>query len=260
MENNLLKYGMIAGAVIIIAIVLILNPFVLITAGHRGVVLNWGAVSGTVLTEGIHWRTPIMQKVLKFDVQTQKFVVNTLAYSKDLQTITTKLALNYNLKPEVVNILYQEVGAHYESRIIDPAIQESVKAAIAQFTAQELIEERPKVKDEIKTQVHDRLTKYFVVTELSITDFEFTESYERAIENKQVAQQNALKAENDLKRIQIEAQQKIETAKADAESIKIQAQALLQNPALVDLKAVEKWNGVLPSYVTSGGIPFINVK
>jgi regulator of protease activity HflC (stomatin/prohibitin superfamily) len=254
----------IAGVLAVLALIifLVVNPFVLISAGHRGVVLNWGAVSGTVLTEGIHWRTPIYQKVVKLDVQTQKLTMKTVAYSKDIQTVETELALNYNLKHEAVNTLWQDVGKDYEARIIDPAIQESVKSATAKFTAQELIEERPKVKEEIKMELDKRLSKYFALIEFSIIDFAFSEEYERAIELKQVAQQNALKAENDLNRIEVEAKQRIAQATAEAEAIRIQAQAITQQGGAeyVNLKSVEKWNGVLPTYVLGGSMPFINIK
>lgn len=136
-----------------------------------------------------------------------------LAYSKDIQTVESQLALNYHLKADEVNKLWQEVGDDYESRLIDPSIQESVKAATARFTAQELIEQRARVKDEIKTELFNRLGKYFVVDEFSIIDFSFSDEYEKAVEAKQVAQQSALKAENDLQRIKTEAEQRIAQAK-----------------------------------------------
>jgi regulator of protease activity HflC (stomatin/prohibitin superfamily) len=241
----------------------ILNPIVIITAGHRGVVLTWGAVSDRVLGEGIHLRIPIMQKVAVIDVQTHKMNVDTLAYSKDIQTVTSKLALNYHVKPELVNRLWQNVGEDYVSRLIDPAVQESVKAATAKFTAQQLIEERPKVKDAIKQELFARLSAYFNVDEFSIVDFTFSKEYERAVEEKQVAQQQALKAENDLTRIKTEAEQRIAQATAEAEAIRIQAQAITQQGGrdYVQLKAIEKWNGELPQQMIPGStVPFLNLR
>lgn len=249
-------------AVIVIA-VLILNPFVLVKAGQRGVVLNFGAVTGRVLDPGISMKMPITQSVVKFDVQTGKLEVKAIAYSKDIQTIDSTIALNFHVKPEGVQRIYQEIGKDYTGRIIDPAIQESVKATMAQFTAQELIEQRAKVKDTIKVALAERLTKWgIIVDDLSIANFDFSDEYERAVELKQVAQQNALKAENELKTVQIQAEQRIATARAEAEAIKIQAQAITQQGGkdYVQLKAIEKWDGKLPTHLIPGStVPFVNL-
>ncbi|MCK9370762.1 prohibitin family protein [Candidatus Dojkabacteria bacterium] len=245
------QISLIVGFVVLLIVFFFTKPFVLINAGNRGVVLNWGAVSDTIMNEGFNWKTPIKQKIVELDVQTQKLETDTLAYSKDIQTVETKLALNYHLKPEMVNKLWQEVGKDYQSRIIDPAIQESVKSATAKFTAQELIEQRPKVKDEIKAELFTRLATYIVIDEFSIIDFSFSDEYEKAVEQKQVAQQNALKAENDLVRIKTEAEQRVAEAEAEARAIQIQAEAITQQGGkeYVNLKWVETWDGKLPSYV-----------
>lgn len=246
-----------------IAIFIIINPFVVISAGNRGIVLNWGAVSDTILGEGIHFRIPISQKVVEVNVQTQKMEVSASAYSKDIQTVESKIALNYHITPTAVNKLYQEVGLDYDNKIINPAIQESVKAATAKFNAQELIEERPKVKEEIKSSLKERLAIWnIVVDEFSIANFDFSDQYEQAVEAKQIAQQNALKAKNDLERIKFEAEQQITRAKAEAETIRIQAAAITQQGGkdYVQLKAVERWDGKLPSQMIPGAaLPFINL-
>lgn len=251
----------IVGGFVLLVGLIIINPFVIIGAGERGVILTWGAVSDRVLEEGIHWRTPIAQKVKKLDVKVQKDEVNADAASKDLQSVSSTVALNYRIDPKNVHRLWQEVGKDYNSRLIAPAIQEAVKAVTAQYTAEELISKRGEVRDGIKAVLRERLTpKHLIIEDFSIVNFSFSDEFNHAIESKQTAVQTALKAENDLRRIEIEAKQQIEKAKADAESIRIQANALLQNPQLVELRAVEKWNGVLPSYVLGGSIPFINVK
>lgn len=266
MENlkKIFKWGFAVVAFFIV--VSVINPFVLIGAGQRGVVMNFGAVQEVIMGEGLHFRVPIVQKVEKIDVQTQKLEVKAMAYSKDIQTVESQLALNYHLKTEVVNKLWQEVGVDYQVRLIDPSIQESVKAVTAKFTAQELIEQRAKVKDEIKTELWNRLGKYFVVDEFSIIDFAFSDEYENAVEAKQVAQQSALKAENDLQRIKTEAEQRIAQARAEAEAIKLQSDAA-NNDKYINLKAlevqksaIEKWNGVLPTQMTpNAALPFINL-
>lgn len=262
--KKVMKWVLIA--VVALIVISIINPFVLIGAGQRGVVMNFGAVQEKIMGEGIHFRIPIVQSVAKVDIQTQKMEVKAMAYSKDIQTVESQLALNYHLKSDVANKLWQEVGSDYESRLIDPSIQESVKAATAKFTAQELIEQRAKVKDEIKSELFTRLSKYFVVDEFSIIDFSFSDEYEKAVEAKQVAQQSALKAENDLQRIKTEAEQRIAQAKAEAEAIKLQSDAA-NNDKYVNLKAlevqksaIEKWNGVLPTQmIPNATLPFINL-
>ncbi len=255
-------YG--AGLVIVLVLFSVLNPFVIINAGHRGVVLKFGAVQDKVLNEGLQWRIPVAQTVIEIDVKTQKLEQQAIAYSKDIQQVDTTIALNYRLDANVVNRLYQEIGQAYREKVIDPAIQESVKAAVAKFTAQELVEQRPKVKEEIKAQLLERLAnRHIMVEDFSIVSFDFSDSYEKAVEEKQVAQQLALKAENELKRIQIEAEQRIAQATAEAEAIRIQAQAITQQGGrdYVQLKAVEKWDGKLPTQMIPGStVPFIDLK
>lgn len=246
-----------------LAIVVIFSAFVIVPAGHRGIVLTFGAVSsGRALGEGIHFIIPIVQEVEKMEVRTKKLDVVASAYSKDLQTVDAELALNYHVNPDAVNLLFQQIGIDYEARIIHPAIQESVKAVTANFTAQELIEQRSKIKDQIKLSLTDRLGREsLVVDELSITNFSFSDTYEQAIEAKQVAQQQTLKAENELARIRVEAEQKIATAQAEAESIRIQAQAIQQQGGrdYVNLKWVEKWDGKLPTTALGDSIPLVNI-
>ena len=246
--------------VVAIIAVNLLAPFTMIGPGERGVVLRLGAVQDRVLTEGIHFRVPIMESVIKVDVKTQKVEVDAPSFSKDLQNVDTRIALNYHIDPKMVNRLWQEIGQDYESRIISPSIQESVKSATAQFTAAELVSERNKVKDEIKRMLVERLSpRFIVVDDFSIVNFDFSDSYEKAIEEKQVAQQQALKAENDLKRIQVEAEQRLAQAKAEAEAIKIQSEALQLNQNLIKLEAVKKWNGILPTMMMGNSVPFIDV-
>jgi regulator of protease activity HflC (stomatin/prohibitin superfamily) len=253
---------LIVSSFIIIALILIINPFVIVTAGHRGVVLTWGAVSGKVLGEGLHFVTPIAQSVRQIEVRTVKLEATASAYSKDLQTVSTQVALNYHVVPESVNSLYQNIGTDYESRVLAPAIQEAVKGVTAKFTAQELIEKRAMVKDEIKMELTARLTKNFlIVDEFSLVNFEFSPAYEQAIEAKQVAQQNALAAENKLVQIKVEAAQRIAQATAEAEAIKIQAQAVTQQGGkeYVSLQWVAKWNGVLPTTMLGDSVPMVNI-
>jgi regulator of protease activity HflC (stomatin/prohibitin superfamily) len=253
--------GIILGVLALIAF-MIINPFVLIGAGERGVVLEWGAVQDKVLDPGIHWVMPIRDSVKELDVQTQKMEITTLAYSKDIQTVESKLALNYHLKPEVAGTVWKEVGKDYQTRIIDPAVQESVKSAIAKFTAGELVEKRPIVKDEIKAELLTKLGTYFVVDEFSIIDFSFSDLYEGAVEKKQVAQQNYFEQENITKQEEERGKQRIIAAKAEAEAIKIQAEAVTSQGGAdyVKLQAIKKWDGAVPITMVPGAtVPFIEL-
>jgi len=240
-------------------IILIELSVTIVGPGERGILVQLGNIR-EIFDPGLHFKIPIIQNVVAIDVRTQKTQVQVDAASKDLQSIHTVVALNSHVDPAKVDSLYQEVGVQYAERIIDPAIQESVKAATAQFTAEELITKRPVVKEEIKVKLIERLSKtYIKIDDFSIVDFTFSEAFNTAIEAKQTAVQQALKAENDLRRIEIEAKQSIERAKAEAESIRIQGEALKQNQGLVQLKFVEKWNGVLPTYVMGENVPLLNM-
>jgi len=254
--------GLAIGVGVVLVIFVIFNLFsffTIVEPGERGILLRFGEIQ-TIFEPGLHFKIPFVDNVIKMDILTQKSQVEANAASKDLQSIHSIVALNYHAEPTAVDKLYSEIGIHYEERVIDPAIQESVKAATAEFTAEELITKRPVVKEKIREELTNRLTgNHIIIDDFSIVDFSFTEEFDRAIEAKQTAVQQALKAENDLKRIQIEAQQKIEAAKADAESIRIQAEALKENQGLVQLKMAEKWDGVMPKIILGDGVPLLNL-
>ncbi|MFH1047084.1 MAG: prohibitin family protein [Patescibacteria group bacterium] len=238
-------------------IILAATCLAVVPSGHRGVMTLFGKVQDKILDEGIHLKNPFMT-VHRVEVRTMKIQVGADSASKDLQSVSTTIALNYHLAPEAVNKLFQEVGLDYGSRIIDPAIQESVKAAAAKFTAEELITKRSDVKAEIVGQMRDRLqSKHIVIDEFSIVNFDFSAQFNQAIESKQTAEQNALKAERDLERVKLEAQQKIEQAKAEAEALRIQRLEI--SPAMLQLRWIEKWDGKTPEY-WGGATPFIGLQ
>ena len=253
MNKTWLTLGALVVGLIVLAII---NPFVIVSAGERGVVLNWGAVSGIVLEEGIHWITPIKSSVQKMDTRIQKEEVDSSAASKDLQTVTSRVALNFHLDGTKVNDLWQKIGKDYKVRVVDPAIQESVKSATAKYTAEELIIKREQVKDDIKLSLKEKLSQdYIIVDELNIINFDFSPEFNRTIEQKQVAGQQALKAENDLRRIKIEAEQRVAQSGAEAQAIKMMSDAA-NNERYINLKRIEvlkeiasKWNGVLPTQI-----------
>lgn len=261
------KVGRTVALVVILALLALTayNSFVIVQAGHRGVVVQLGAVKEGVLEEGIHFKIPFIQEVIQTEVRVQKAQSEQTAASKDLQVVTTTVAVNYHVNPNSAQKLYQEVGLDYQNRIVEPAIGESLKAVTARYTAEELISKRPEVSAEIKESLSKKLSQYHIVLdEINITEFKFSEEYNQAIEQKQIAEQQALKAQLDLQRIEIEAKQKIEQAKAEAESLRLQKQEV--TPELIELRkieaeleAIKKWDGKLPS-VTGGSVPFIDIE
>jgi prohibitin 2 len=248
--------------VLIIAAVLLMiinSPFGTVPAGERGVQLRFGAVTGRIFDEGLYFRIPFIESVQKMDVKIQKDEVPASAASKDLQIVTSKIALNYHLDPDSVNKIWQEVGKNYNIRIIAPSIQEAVKAESAKFTAEELITKREEVKEKIKANLAERLLeRSIIVDEFNIIDFEFSPAFNTAIEAKVTAEQLKLKADRDLQRIEIEAEQKIAEARGKAEAIRIEAQALRQNAQVVELRWIEKWDGKVPTYWGAAS-PFIGI-
>lgn len=246
------------GIAAIFAAWLFLSFFVVVPAGHRGVPLWFGQVEDRTLGEGLYIIVPIAEKVAIMEVRTLKYEVEATSASKDLQDAMTKVALNYHLEPTRVNEIYQTLGLNYADRYISPAIQETVKASTAQFTAEELITRRPAVKQAIEQGLKERLDPRGIKLEtVSLTDFSFSEMFSQAIEAKVSAEQEALKAKNVLERIKIEALQKVAASEGDAQAISVVEETLKNSPNYINWLKVTKWNGILPQ-VTSG-IPFIEI-
>ena len=260
-KPGLIKYA----AVVIVVFLIFSGSLVIIGPGQRGVVINFGAVSPQVWDEGLHFKIPVYQRVEKMDVRVQKEQTEAAAASKDLQDTHSTIAVNFNIIPDKAGWVFQHIGRGYNERVIDPMTQEVVKAVTARYTAIELITNREKIRMEIKDILKARLLDYHIaVVDVSIVNFKFSAQFTQAIENKQTAEQMALKASRDLDRIKIEAQQKIAAAQAEAESLRLQRQNITQD--LVELRrieamqqAIQKWNGVLPQ-VTGGAMPFIDAK
>ena len=250
---------------IILVVLLLFKPWVQIGAGERGIVLNFGAVQTKVLSEGMHFRMPIMQKVVKMDVKVQKTQTDASSASSDLQDVTLSVALNYHIIPDKANLIYQTIGVEFKERIIDPAIQEVTKAVSAKYSAEELITKRPAVSTAMKEALTERLmASNIAVDAVSIVTFSFSKVFMDAIEAKQTAEQHALKAKRDLDRIKIEAEQKVTAATAEAEALRLQkmnisADLIELRKIEANLKAIEKWNGVLPQVTGAGAVPFIGV-
>src|SRR5918993_3795199 len=240
---------------IIIISVIAVSSVRIVDAGNRGILVQFGNVdTSNSLDEGIHFVVPFRDNVVQIEVRTQKIVESATSASKDLQDVSTQVALNYHVNPDQAQVLYQRLGPDYSNRVIIPAIQESVKQVTARFNAEELITNRETVKNQIEEQIKARLAPYNVVVDaLSITEFAFSQQFTTAVESKVEAQQRALQAQNELRRIQIEAQ-----------AITIIDQQLRNNPTYLEWLKATKWDGVLP-LVTGGGsdgqgnTPFIDI-
>ncbi len=273
MNMGVAKGVMIGVVVLIIIGVVVASAVQIVDAGHRGVLLHWNAVDITAapLVEGLHFVTPFADSVVQMEIRTLKFVKTTSAASKDLQTVSTEITVNYHPSATSIHTLYQTVGLDYENRVITPTVEEVVKQVTANYNAEELITKRPLVKSDFEADISSRLNEFNIITDtVSITDFQFSALFAQAIESKVEAEQKAFKAENDLKRIEVEARQhaaqaegiaqaNIAEASGEAEAIRIINNALSTNPHYLEWLKTQQWDGKLPLVVGEGGTPFIAI-
>ena len=255
------KRLVIIGAAAVFALIILFNSFTVVAPGHTGVVVTLGSVNEGVLTEGIHPKAPFVQDVVKIDNRIQKLEVNTEAFSKDLQSVKTVLAINYRVDSAKSYSLYKNIGADYENVLVVPAVNEVLKAITAQYTAEQSVTNRVLISDGLVEGLNEKLNDQgLYVTDVNIIDFDFSEAFITAIEEKQVAQQQLLKAET-------EKQTAITNAQAAAEAEKIKAAGTAEanktlNESLTDKvienKMIEKWNGELPK-VTGGDGTIIDI-
>jgi prohibitin 2 len=266
------KLIIVAGIVTFIVIIVVMfESVVVVEAGHRGVVLYVGAVENRVLGEGIHYIIPFAEQVIQMEVRTLKFQANASAASNDLQEVQTTIALNYHISPSQANIIYQQLGADYADRIIAPTIQESVKASVAKFNAEDLITKRATAKAVIDQSIANTLTARNIVVEtVFITDFKFSQAFASQVESKVVAFQKYLTEQNNLRAIQVIANQTVVQAQASAranvakangesQAIKIITVQLKQSPTYLQWLSINRWNGQLPYALGSGAVPFFQL-
>ncbi len=257
----------VVGVVVVIAaLALVAGSTGIVRAGQRGVLLRFGAVTGEVKQEGLYFKLPFAEQVILMSTQIQRYTAPASASSQDLQIVTTEITLNYQLDGGSVGEVYRTMRQDYENRVIQPFVQEAIKATTARYNAEELITQRQQVRLELQQTMLERLKPRGIsVVELSITDFQFTAMFQESIEAKVRAEQQALEAENALERVKFESEQAITRARAEAEGLRLQREQI--TPELLELRqievqrtAVEKWNGVMPSVVTSGGpVPMLDV-
>ncbi len=239
-KKTYLIWGAIAVSVLLF---MGLTSIRMVGTGQVGVVTQYGKVTGRELDEGISFVMPLgINSVTIYDIKVQKETVTSTAASKDLQDVSSEIVLNYNLERGSVSAIHQTIGANYIDKIISPAINEVFKAASAEYTASELITERSKLKNQAQQILSDRLAEHGInVSQLSIVDFKFSDTFSRAIEEKQVAQQNAERAKFNL-----------EAARTDAEAQRAQSETLTAE--YLQKQAIEKWDGQLPTYMGSGTV------
>lgn len=271
--------------IIVIVIFLVTSAFVIVESGHVGVIRTLGAVQPVALPEGIHFKKPFIDKVEQMDIRLTKANAKSQAASKDLQTVSTQVTVQYSLVGEVAPLTYQRIGDRdvVSATLIEPAIQESVKAITAQYTAEQLVTQRAEVKLQIQQAINNFIditlkekgvNNSLRIANVAITDFDFSDEFNRAIELKVKAEQEALQALNEKTRRVTQAEAaaaekelaadatayEIEAAsRARADAIEREAKALKNNPELIQLRIAEKWDGKLPKFSGADGVPLINL-
>lgn len=263
-----------------------LSSFVVVPAGHTGVTVTFGKVSEHVLQEGIHFKIPFAQEIVQIDNRIVKLEVSTEAFSKDLQTVSTVLAVNYRIAKNMSYSIYKEVGAAFEEVLVTPAVNEALKAVVAQYTASDLVASRSEVSVQLDNELNSKLNaRGIYIEDLNIIDWDFSPEYIAAVEAKQVAEQTLIKtkteqeqqiviaeaeAEKQIIAAEAEAKSALITAEAEAERIKIEAEAQAEanrilagsvTEELIDYETVINWDGKLPSVMLGedGASPLIGV-
>jgi prohibitin 1 len=259
------------GILILLIIILIVawGTFVIVPAGHRGVALWWGSVEKRIMGEGLNFKVPIAERVIKVDVRVQPHPFKEIdASSKEYQIVKMTGMMNFHIDPAYVNDLYQKVGLDFADKVIDPAFNDFVKEVVPTYPIGEILPKREEIRKRAMTKLGDNLSRYhIIVDDIYFANIRFSPEYEGAIEAKQVAQQQVETQKQVLAQREIEAQQKVATAKGEAEAILVVAQGQAKandalsrsiTPILVQYKGIEKWNGILPQ-VSGGAVPFIDL-
>ena len=259
--------------VVILAIIFLGSSFVVIPAGHTGVALTFGKVEDVVLQEGLHFKVPFVQKIVVVDNRIVKLDVNTEAFSKDLQTITTVVAVNYHVGKESSQTVYKNVGMGFEEVLITPAVNEVLKAVTAKYTAVELVSSRAEVSMLLDDGLNEKLNSYGIfINELNIINWDFSEEYINAVEAKQVAEQNLIKTRTEQEQALViantEAQKRVIAAEAEANEIKVLAEANAESnriltesisDLLIKYQTVAKWDGKLPTVMAGSDNMLIDI-
>jgi regulator of protease activity HflC (stomatin/prohibitin superfamily) len=254
---------------IFIAFIILWGTFVIVPAGHRGVVLWWGSVEKRIMGEGLNFKVPVAERVIKVDVRVQPHPFKEIdAASKEYQMVKLTGMMNFHIDPSFVNDLYQKVGLDFANKVIDPAFNDFVKEVVPIYQITEILPKREDIRKRAMSKLGDNLARYhIIVDDIYFANIRFSPEYEKAVEAKQVAQQQVETQRQVLAQREIEAQQKVATAKGEAESILVVAQGQAKandalsrsiSPILVQYKGIERWNGILPQ-VSGGAVPFVDL-
>lgn len=263
MEKDFL--GKLSGPVVlaVAAAILAFSSFFIIQPGEVAIKTRLGSIVDSY-SEGIHFKLPLIENITKFSIQIQRADIRTQAFSKDLQTMTSHLAINHRIQKETAVSIYRNLGKDYVNTVVDPMAQEMFKAIAAKYSADSIIANRAALVEELNSVVKAKLLeKEIIVTDISVVDLDFTDQFLKAVEDKQVAEQQAKMSEKLVEKAKRDAEQQIAKSRGEAEALRMQREQV--TPQLIELrkvdaqlKAIEKWNGVLPGYV-GGGVPFVSI-
>jgi prohibitin 1 len=260
-QSRPLYYIYLGGGIVLLFLAILFKPFTIVSAGERGVIMHLGEVQDQILNEGFHPILPIYTSIKKMSVRVKKADVTTKVGTKDLQTLDLNTSVNWHIEADRVNRVYQEVGDETQLRqtIIIPAISEVLKASTPQRTAEEILKQRSDLKQEIERALKPRLAKYGLkVDDVSLTKIGFSPEFTRSIEQKQIAEQDAKKAEYEAQKASKQAEAEVNRAKGTAEAQKLLRQSL--NGELLQKQAIEKWDGKFPTVMGgNGALPLINI-
>lgn len=257
--KNLAKWITIV-VVPLIIILFLFGSFYVVDAGHYGVKKTLGTVEQRSYAPGMGLKAPMITSVVYFDCRTQKMSEKTSCYTADLQTAELEYNLTFNLKGENVHTLYSEVGTDYQSKKIIPLLNDVLKDVIGKWQAQELVSNRDSARIQVTNALRDKIdSRFFENVTFAFNNIDYSDNFEKAIEAKVIAEQKAQEAVNNTRRIKEEAEQKVISAKAEAEAMEIKTKALMQNKALIEYEAIQKWDGKLPVYNMGNTMPMITL-
>lgn len=273
MKKAGVKKIIIAAVIVILVLATGISGLTVVPAGTSGVIVTMGKVSERALDSGLHFKIPFVQSVVIMNNKIQKCEVDSNSVSKDLQTVSSSVAVNFHITSDSASDIYKNIGVQYQDTVLQPAIQEAVKSISAQYTAEELITKRTAVGDEIASALTEKVSDYgIIIDKFNIVNFEFSEEFNMAIEQKQVAEQNYLKAqtekEQQLMEAEADAKKKVIEAEAEAEAKLKKADAEAEanekinaslNGNILSYQQIQKWDGKYPSVVSSDSSVLIDI-
>ena len=247
----------------IVALILLFGTFFTVSEGQKALITTFGKASNTIYGAGIHMKLPLIQHVKRFDVKTIRADYKTQTYTKDIQTATIIVSYSYNLIANDIVQTYKEYGNDWQERILYPNLEQAVKAEVGTWNADTMVANRDKVAEDILKSLQDRMLAHnypVSITNFQMINIDYSSQFEQAIEKKVIAEQAALEEANRTKQVEQTSKQKVVAAKAEAESMRIRANALAQNPKLVSYEAVQKWNGKLPQIMAGNSTPILDLR